>query len=96
MKSKPIIQLRDMWSEINYGLRCLCGKPSPLKRLLAVSILVIIFGGLNLYIVICSIYNCGKRDALQDLREMQQLRHPEVKNAADSINLSKQKKYEHN
>jgi hypothetical protein len=85
-----------MWSEINYGLRSLCGKPSPLKRLVAILILVALFGGLNIYIIVCSIYNCGKHDARKEFLEMQHLKLPEVKNSLDSINLSKQTMYEHN
>jgi hypothetical protein len=80
-------------SEIEYRLRRICGRPSPLKRFVTVLILGSVLAIANLYLVISSIYNIGKRDAEQ---EFMQLQHIEtLKLQSDSINIQNQKAYEY-
>ena len=81
-------------SEIEYRLRRICGKPSPLKRLVAVSVAAVIFAAVNVYFLAGSIYSIGRDDAQ---RELMKIEHIEVLKIPqnDSINLLKQKLYEY-
>jgi hypothetical protein len=97
MKKKTGNFMEAVRSGIEYRLRRLCGRPSPLKRF--ISILVI--GGAmtvaNIYLVVSSIYNIGRKDAETEFME---LRHIETlklqqKQSSDSINIQNQKAYEY-
>jgi ABC-type lipoprotein release transport system permease subunit len=65
--------LINAWYEIEYGLRLLCGKPTPMKRF----IMVLIIGGTlavaNIYYVVSSIYNMGVHDAKKQFLEVQHI-----------------------
>jgi hypothetical protein len=87
-------QLTDIWDEFCYGLRWLCGKPSPLKRLITVLILAVGLGGANIYLVVSSIYNIGKRDAQKEYMEIEHIKQVELKHSNDSINQLKKQLYE--
>jgi hypothetical protein len=84
----------DAWSETEYGLRCLCGRPSPMKRFIA----VVVAGGMltvvNLYFVASSIYNMGKRDAEKKFPELQHIEPVELPLSKDSIHSIKNFKWE--
>ena len=92
MKSKIMEFLTDALGEISFSLRCLCGKPSPLKRFIIVSVIGSALGIAFIWILASSIYNIGKNDAKQIYIE--HIKSLELKNAGDSINLKKQKMYE--
>jgi hypothetical protein len=88
--------LSAAWGEIVYGLKCLCGKPTPFKRFIAV---VIVCGALalaNIYLVVSSIYNMGKHDAEKQFLELQHIESLELPLKNDSIKLKvKSKEYEY-
>jgi hypothetical protein len=85
--------LTNAWDEIEYGLRLLCGRPSPMKRFIAVLVIGGALAAANLYFVVSSIYSIGKRDAE---REFLRLQHIEsLKLQSDSINNSNSKSYEY-
>ncbi|MDR1717674.1 MAG: TraL conjugative transposon family protein [Prevotella sp.] len=77
-----LISTRD---EAGYRLRMLCGKPSPVKRL----IIVLAIGGslaaANIYFVASSIYNMGKSDAGKRFLELRHIEPPELLHKSDSI-----------
>ncbi len=63
LKKKAIQKLSNLWENIDYGLRILCGKPSPVKRFIAV---LIVGGALSIayiYMLAGSIYDMGRRSA---------------------------------
>ncbi|MDR1667549.1 MAG: TraL conjugative transposon family protein [Bacteroidales bacterium] len=94
MKDRLITQLRDMWGELTYGVRWLCLCPSPGKRLVTVLVLVVVFGGANIWFVTNSIYNMGKRDAEKKFFELQHIEPVELHLSKDSIHPIKNFKWE--
>jgi hypothetical protein len=84
-------------SETEYRLRQLCGRPSPLKRFVTVLILGSVLAIANLYLVVSSIYNIGKRDAEQEFMKLQHIETLKLqqKQSSDSINIQNQKAYEY-
>ena len=90
MKKKVKEFLINVWDEIEYGLRLLCGKPTPMKRFI---IVLVIGGSLSIafiHSIVSSIYNIGKRDA-----ERIYIEQLELKDENDSINLLKQNMYDY-
>ncbi len=93
-KKKIIAQLENLWDWIDYGLRRLCGRPSPVKRLVAV---VIIGGALSIayiYMLASSIYNMGKQDAEKDFLELQHIETLKLQGENDSINILNPENYD--
>jgi len=83
MKTKIIELLQDITGEITCGLRYLCGKPSPVKRL----VLVLVIGGALyisfIYTLADAIYSIAKNDAEKEFMEVEHMRRLNLKN--DSI-----------
>jgi hypothetical protein len=94
MKDKLITQLRDIWGELTYGIRWLCFCPSPGKWLVTVFVLVVVFGGANIWFIANSIYNMGKRDVERKFLELQHIEPVELPLSKDSIHLNKNFKWE--
>ncbi|MDR0541176.1 MAG: TraL conjugative transposon family protein [Dysgonamonadaceae bacterium] len=72
--------------EIEYGLRMMCGKPTPVKRFITVLIVGEILTAVNIYFVASSIYNMGVHDAKKqflEVRHIETLKLPKTEN--DSI-----------
>jgi len=87
--------LTNAWDEVEYRLRLLCGKPTPMKRF----IMVLVLGGalavVHIYFVVSSIYNMGVCDAKNHflkLQHIETLKLQQTKN--DSIKSIKNKEYE--
>jgi hypothetical protein len=76
-------------SGVEYRLRLLCGRPSPLKRFVAVLVIGGVLTVANIWLVATSIYNIGRRDAEADFME---LRHIETlklqRDSIDNLNLN--------
>jgi hypothetical protein len=93
MKKKIVDFISNAWDEIEYGLRMLCGKPSPMKRF----VMVLIIGGAlsvaYLYTLVSSIYNIGKRDAENEFLKLQHIES--LKLQSDSINILNKQEYEY-
>jgi hypothetical protein len=86
----------DVRDSLECGLRAVCGKPSPEKRLVIVLIILAILSVTSVSVLVRSIYNIGKRDA--ELIHIEHLKQLELKRSADSINLIeniKNKDYEY-
>jgi hypothetical protein len=94
MKTTIKNQLTDIWDELCYGLRRLCGEPSPMKRLITVLILAVGLGGANIYLVVSSIYSIGKGDARKEYMEMEHIKELERQHKGDSIHQLKKQLYE--
>jgi hypothetical protein len=94
MKTNIKNHLTEIWDELTYGLRWLCLRPSPAKRLAAILILIFVLSGLNIWFVASSVYNIGKRDARRELLQIEHIRQPELQQKNDSINQLKKQLYE--
>ena len=83
MKNKIVESLQDITDELACGIRCLCGKPSPMKRL----VMVLVIGGALqiafIYRVVDSIYRIAKNDAKKEFIKMEPIRQLNLQN--DSI-----------
>ena len=95
MRNKMVEFLVAAWDEITYGLRCACGKPTPMKRL----IIVLIIGGLlsiaYIYTLVSSIYDIGKQDAETEFMELQHIEVLKLQSENDSINILNEIEYEY-
>ncbi|GHT41995.1 hypothetical protein FACS189437_09560 [Bacteroidia bacterium] len=96
MRKKIKEFLINAWDEIEYRLRLLCGKPTPMKRF----VMVLIIGGAlalaNIYFVVSSIYNMGVNDAKKQFLEVQHIETLKLQQSKkDSINILNQKEYEY-
>jgi hypothetical protein len=82
----------DLRDNFRCGLHAVCGKPSPVKRL----VIVLIIGGALSIVSVCtlvsSIYNIGKRDA--ELIHIEHIKQLELRLSGDSINTVKNQCYE--
>jgi hypothetical protein len=90
---KIIALLKDAVGEINYGIRCLCGRPSPLKRFIIVVIAGTMLGIASFCILVSSVYRIGYTNAKEEIPRLNVIRQLHLQN--DSINLLKQQLYEY-
>ena len=85
MKEKLKDFLANVWDEITYNVKDLCGQPSPMKRL----IIVLVIGGAlsiaSIYTLVSSIYSVGKQDAEKEFLELQHIKSLELQKRNDSI-----------
>ncbi|MDR2690941.1 MAG: TraL conjugative transposon family protein [Dysgonamonadaceae bacterium] len=96
LRSKVVEFVSGAWGEIEYGLKCLCGRPSPMKRFIAVLTVGGVLAVANIYFVANSIYNMGKRDAEKEFLKMEHIKRLDWQPAnSDSINNQLNKKYEY-
>jgi hypothetical protein len=87
---KSRIKIRDFLThacgEISYGLRMLCGKPTPMKRFITVLIIGGALAVANIYFVVSSIYNMGVSDAKNKFLELRHIETLELQQSKkDSI-----------
>jgi hypothetical protein len=96
MKIKAKIKdfLSNAWDELDYGLKRLCGQPSPMHRFVAVLVIGGALAVANLYFVVSSIYKTGKQEAEKQFMEWHHIKTPELGSKQDSINILNHKKYE--
>jgi len=89
MKKKIGEFLENIWDEIEYCLRLLCGQPSPMKRF----IIVVIIGGSLSIAFICtlvnSIYNIGANDARKEFLEFRRIEQPELQRKDSTLSIKK-------
>jgi hypothetical protein len=96
LRKKIVEFVSDAWGEIEYGLRCLCGRPSPAKRFIAVLTVGGVLAVANIYFVASSIYSMGKRDAEREFLKMEHIKRLDWQPMnSDSINNQLNKKYEY-
>jgi hypothetical protein len=75
-----------VWSETEKRLKRLCGRPSPVKRLVAVLVTGGLFAAANIYFVVSSIYQIGKNDTENELLKMQHIERLELPESQLKIN----------
>jgi hypothetical protein len=85
--------LSDAMGEITYSLRCLCGKPSPMKRFIMVVVAGTAMGIASFCILVSSIYKLGHDNAQKEIPNLNTVRQLNLK--TDSITILKQKLYEY-
>ena len=94
LRKKIVEFVSGAWGEIEYGLRCLCGRPSPMKRFITVLMVGGVLAVVNIWFVANSIYNMGKRDAERKFLELQHIEPVELTLSKDSIHSNKNFKWE--
>ena len=90
---KMIEFIKGAIGEIAFSLRCLCGKPSPVKQFIMVAVAGSALGIASFCILVNSIYHIGYTHAKKEIPELNFIRQLNLKN--DSIHLLKQKVYEY-
>ena len=81
------------WHEIERRLKRLCGRPSPVKRLIAVLFIGGLLAAANIYYLVSSIYHIGKKDAEIELMKLQHIERLELPKR-ESIHQLKHQEYD--
>ena len=69
------------------GLRGLLGRLTPDRRVILVLTMLLVFGGLSIYMTVSSIYNFGKKSGVQlEIERIETLRLRQEQARKDSIN----------
>lgn len=69
------------------GLRGLLGRMTPDRRVILVLAMLLVFGGLSVYMTVSSIYNIGKKSGVQmEIERIETLRLQDEQARKDSIN----------
>ena len=91
-KRNYIGKVRD-WADDR--LRRMCGRITPGKRLAVILVMVLLFGGLSIYMTVSSIYNMGKKSGQQQM-QIEHIKRLELEQTqkADSINQINRFDYE--
>lgn len=67
-------KIKEFQSWAESGLRLLCGRITPEKRLITIVIMLVVFGFVSIYIFVSSIYNIGKNEGQQiEIEHIKQL-----------------------
>jgi hypothetical protein len=85
--------LGDVWGELTYGVRWLCLRPSPGVRLSIIIVLFAVLSVTNIWFVVSSIYNAGKRDARKEFLEIEHAGRLELQHKNDSIKTVKRMEF---
>jgi hypothetical protein len=85
--------LSDVWGELTYGVRWLCLRPSPGMRLSIIITLFAVLSVTNIWFVVSSIYNTGKRDARKEFLEIEHAGRLELQHKNDSIKTVKRMEF---
>jgi hypothetical protein len=76
--------VNDVRDGFSSGLRIVCGKPSPAKRLVIVLIIGCVLSVVSVCTLVRSIYNIGKRDAelihIEHIKQLELKRSDSIKN----------------
>ncbi len=57
--AKVIAEVQD-WADVK--LRRLCGRITPDQRVVVILVMLVVFGGLSVYMTVAAVYNIGKSD----------------------------------
>ncbi|KAB4253861.1 TraL conjugative transposon family protein [Bacteroides uniformis] len=60
------------------GLRRMCGRLTPEKRVIAIVVMAVVFAVINFYMIFSAIYNIGREDAMRDVIEITPLSIPDI------------------
>jgi hypothetical protein len=92
MKKKIRDFLTNILETAEYTLKYICLRPSPVKRFIMVLAFGSALAAANIYFVVSSIYNIGKRDAENEFLELKHIEQLKIENGELKI---KNKDYEH-
>jgi hypothetical protein len=81
--------LSDIRGELTCGVRRLCLRPSPGVRLLIIITLFVVLSATNIWFVVSSIYNAGKRDARKEFLKIEHAGKLELQHKSDSVKTIK-------
>lgn len=85
---------KNIGEHIEDFLRGLCGRITPGKRLIVILTMLVVFGGLSIYMTVSSIYNFGKDKGRRlQIEQMETLRLQQEQQR-DSINQQNFHEYE--
>ena len=85
---------KNIGEHIEDFLRGLCGRITPDKRIIIILAMLVVFGGLSIYMTVSSIYNFGKDKGRRlQIEQMETLRLQQEQQR-DSINQQKFYEYE--
>ncbi|MDR1203521.1 MAG: TraL conjugative transposon family protein [Tannerellaceae bacterium] len=92
MIKKKLTAVRDWFED---GLRSLLGQITPDGRIIAILIMLFVFGAGSIYMTVSSIYNMGKKNGQQQM-EIEHIKRLELEpgQKADSINHKNKFNYE--
>ena len=86
--------LRNIGEHIEDFLRGICGRITPDKRVIVILTMLVVFGGLSIYMTVSSIYHFGKdKGERMQIEQMETLRL-QLEQQRDSINQQKLYEYE--
>jgi hypothetical protein len=85
--------LGNIWDELTHGVRWLCLRPSPGVRLSVVIVLFVGLSATNIWLVVGSVYNAGKRDAREEFLKIEHIGKLELQHEADSIGTAKRMEF---
>lgn len=72
---KLFIKARDFLDD---GLRRMCGRLTPEKRVIAIVVMAVVFAVINFYMIFSAIYNIGREDARREIIEITPLSLPDM------------------
>jgi hypothetical protein len=90
MKTK----INNFWGKVEDKLKRLCERPSPMKRLIGVLVICVLFGAANIWFVVSSICNIGKNDGKKELIKLQHIepldlrQNDSIKHFKHNLNLN--------
>lgn len=93
MKIRIKKHFSDIRNDIDNRLRHVCFRLSPMKRFAIVISLCVIFGVINIYMLVSSIHQIEKQDTQKDFLEMEHIKQLELE-PNDSIKQLKNQMYE--
>jgi hypothetical protein len=82
---------------MEHRLKRICGKPSPMKRLVFVIVVCVVLAVANIWFLVSSVYNIGKNDAEKELMKMQHiegLELPKRKESKENKEFNESKEYD--
>jgi uncharacterized ion transporter superfamily protein YfcC len=77
--------VRDLLDKIDHRLRKYCGRPSPVKRLITVLVIIVVCTAVNVWFVYSSIYSIGKKDAEKEFMKLQHIEGIELPKKSKEI-----------
>ena len=85
---------QNIGEHIEYFLRGICGRITPDKRVIVILTMLVVFGGLSIYMTVSSIYNFGKDKGERMQIEQIEALKLQLEQQRDSINQQNLYEYE--
>ncbi len=85
---------KNIGEHIEDFLRSICGRITPDKRVIVILTMLVVFGGLSIYMTVSSIYNFGKDKGKQMQVEQMEILKLQLEQQRDSIHRQNLYEYE--